>query len=357
MVQTKTDSRRALLLKAVALLLLSALLVACETIGYYGQAARGQLGILLAREDIQRLLADEDLAPELAARFQELLAIREFAATELALPVGSNYSTYVDVGREHVVWNVFAAEEFSTDALTWCYPIAGCVAYRGYFSEQGARRYAERLQADGYDVYMGGVDAYSTLGWFDDSLLSTVLDRELYQLAGLIFHELAHQVVYLPGDTTFNESFATTVEREGVDRWLRASGRTELLPSARLSRSRQELFVALVTDYRHRLAELYAEELAEAELRAGKARIQDELRAAYEILKAQWQGYAGYDNWFAQELNNAQLATVGSYNDLVPFFQDLLADSEGDFRVFFSRVQAIADSGAEEREALLAETY
>ncbi|MFT7472105.1 MAG: putative aminopeptidase, partial [Kiritimatiellia bacterium] len=171
--------------KATLLVLLSSALVSCETVGYYSQAARGQLTIVFGRKDIQQLLkAEQDLPDELVEKFAKVMDIREFAESELGLPVGGNYSSYVDLEREHVVWNVFAAPEFSVDPVNWCYPIAGCVAYRGYFSEQSALSYATKLEEDGFDVYTGGVDAYSTLGWFEDSLLSTVLNRADYQLAG-----------------------------------------------------------------------------------------------------------------------------------------------------------------------------
>lgn len=344
-------SRR--LIKLAALLLVSLLLLACETVGYYSQAVRGQMAIVLGRQDIERLLQDETLDPLLAERFRELLSIREFAAKELALPVEDNYSTYVDVGREHVVWNVYAAPEFSVDPLNWCYPIAGCVSYRGYFSEQAANRYAGRLADEGYDVYTGGVDAYSTLGWFDDSLLSTVLDRESYQLAGLIFHELAHQVLYLPGDTTFNESFATTVERAGVSRWLATNGQEQLLVQAETQQRRQAQFIELVSDFRDRFATLYESDLQESLMRQRKQQLQQQMRADYQHLQAGWDGYQGYDAWFARSLNNAQLSTVSSYNDLVPFFTDLLRQCEGDFARFYQRVQELVDMDAGEREQLL----
>ena len=204
---------KAQLIKLVILLTISVFLVSCETVGYYTQAARGQLAIMFGREDIQRLIDSGELSVELNDKFSEVMRIRKFASEQLALPVEQNYSTYVDVEREHVVWNVFAAPEFSIIPVNWCYPIAGCVSYRGYFSEAGAKNYSLALERQGFDVYTGGIDAYSTLGWFDDSLLSTVISRANHQLAGLIFHELAHQVAYLPGNTTFNESFATAVER------------------------------------------------------------------------------------------------------------------------------------------------
>ena len=342
------------LLQFLVLLLISILLVSCETVGYYSQAARGQLAIVFSRQDIQGLIEHGNLSESERSRFAQVLALREFADTELGLPVNGQFSSYVDVEREHVVWNVFAAPEFSTDPVSWCYPIAGCVSYRGYFSEAGAARFAQKLLNDGYDVYTGGVDAYSTLGWFEDPLLSTVMERQSFQLAGLIFHELAHQVIYLPGDTIFNESFATVVEREGVRRWLLESGQEDQLEMAEQSATRQQQFVALVSRYQDQFADLYEQPLQAREMRNRKAELQHALRQDYELLKAQWQGYAGYDSWFAQSLNNAQLATVSAYNDLVPQFLELLGEVDGSFPAFYERVREISQLPETEREALFA---
>ncbi len=338
--------------KAAILIVLSVLLVSCESVGYYSQAARGQLAIVFGREDIRHLLQREDLPAELHEKFETVLEIREFAEEEIGLPVGDNYSTYVDVEREHVVWNVFAAPEFSVDAVNWCYPIAGCVSYRGYFSEQMALNYAAKLEEEGFDVYTGGVDAYSTLGWFEDSLLSTVLDRADHQLAGLIFHELAHQLMYVPGNTTFNESFATAVEREGVRRWLLARGEAASIDAGELEYARQQQFVVLVSQYRDRFDALYQQDLDAASMRVQKSELQQALRDEYGKLKRQWQGYAGYDSWFGRPLNNAQLLTVASYNDLLPFFMALLQQSNQDFSVFFDEVGRIAKLPQQERDEL-----
>ena len=339
-------------LKLTLAVAIAGLLLSCETIGYYTQAARGQLSILRGREAIEQLLEDPNLAPQLREKFTAVLSIREFAEAQLQLPVGENYLTYVDVSRQHVVWNVFAAPEFAIDPMNWCYPIAGCVSYRGYFSETAALRYAEDLSARDLDVYVGGVDAYSTLGWFNDSLLSTVSERADYQLASLIFHELAHQIAYVPGDTVFNESFATTVERAGLRQWLLLEQHTDLLALAETERVRQEQFVALVSQYRARLADLYQQELAAADMRERKGQIQADLRAEYMALQLQWDGYSGYDNWFAGALNNAQLSTVGSYNELVPFFADLLESVDGDFPRFYAEVNRIAAMDADTRAQL-----
>jgi predicted aminopeptidase len=340
--------------KAALLLLLSVALVSCETVGYYSQAARGQLTIVFGREDIQRLIERQDLSDELADKFARVMDIREFAESELGLPVGGNYSSYVDIEREHVVWNVFAAPEFSVEPVNWCYPIAGCVAYRGYFSELSALRYAAKLEEDGLDVYTGGVDAYSTLGWFEDSLLSTVLNRADYQLAGLIFHELAHQLVYLPGDTTFNESFATAVEREGVRRWLAKSNKDSNIAAALLDYDRQQQFVDLVTDYRDRFESLYQLDLNASSMRSQKLELQQMLREEYATLKQQWQGYEGYDGWFSRSLNNAQLSTVASYNDLLPFFVAVFEQSNQDFSAFYAEVSRLANLPEQERDELVA---
>ena len=340
--------------KAALFALLAIVLVSCETVGYYTQAARGQLTIVFAREDIQHLIERPDLSQELAGKFAKVMDIREFAESELGLPVGGNYSSYVDVEREHVVWNVFAAAEFSVDPVNWCYPIAGCVAYRGYFSEKSALSYAAKLEEDGFDVYTGGVDAYSTLGWFEDSLLSTVLNRADYQLAGLIFHELAHQLVYLPGDTTFNESFATAVEREGVRRWLAKSNKDFNIDAALLDYDRQQQFVDLVGGYRDRFESLYQLEINESSMRSQKLELQQTLREEYAVLKQQWQGYEGYDGWFSRSLNNAQLSTVASYNDLLPFFAAVFEQSNQDFSTFYAEVSRIADLPEQERDELVA---
>ena len=339
-------------IKALILVGLSVLLIACETVSYYTQAARGQMAIVFGREDIQRLLSSEKLPSDLAEKFTAVLAIRDFAERELRLPVGDNYRTYVDVEREHVVWNVFAAPEFSTEAVNWCYPIAGCVAYRGYFSEAAALKFATESERQGFDVYTGGVDAYSTLGWFDDSLLSTVLSRPDYQLASLIFHELAHQVVYVPGDTTFNESFATALETEGLRLWLLQRNQADTIAIASISRGKQQQFVELVSVYREKFDALYQQELQVEVMRERKQALQQQLRVDYEASKAQWDGNGGYDNWFSDSLNNAQLSTVSSYNDLVPFFQQLLTQVDGDLEAFYQRVGEIAALDAEQREQI-----
>ena len=331
------------------LLLLSLSLISCEAINYYAQAARGQLVIMSGRENIQNLLANENLSNELKHKFVEVNKIKQFAESELRLPLGENYSTYVDVNREYVVWNVFAAPEFSTDPLDWCYPIAGCVSYRGYFSEASALRYAGKLEEKGLDVYVGGVAAYSTLGWFEDSLLSTVISRSSNQIARLIFHELAHQIIYVPGDTAFNESFATAVEREGMRRWLEVTGQTNMLDAEDLNLNRHQQFVELIISYRDKFTALYKEDLEDHIKRQRKLELQTALRNEFASIEKKWGNYGSYDVWFSHALNNAQLSTVASYNTLVPFFNKILLESDGDLEVFYMRVAELAELDKAER--------
>ena len=342
------------LLKAALIVLVLLTLVACETLSYYEQAARGQLSILWSRQQIDELLQRDEVAEELKQKLVTVLSIREFAEREMLLPTGNSYRSYVELDRDHVVWNVFAAPEFSIEPVNWCYPIAGCVSYRGYFAEARATNFAQKLEQQGYDVYTGGVDAYSTLGWFDDPLLSTVIDRADYQLAMLIFHELAHQLVYLPGDTTFNESFATAVEREGLRRWLVSTGDSRIIETAQLQNARQQQFVDLVIKFRDQFEQLYSSELGEQNKRDRKSALQNEMRLAYQNLKSSWGGNGAYDRWFANSLNNAQLSTVSSYNELVPAFDALLANHNGNLQTFYQEVESLADLTEEIRENQLA---
>ncbi len=317
-------------------------LLGCQSSLYYGQAARGQLSLIAKRQSIETLVKTDETPDALREQLEHILEFREFATTQLALPIGKSYSTYVDLEREHVVRNVFAAPEFSVTPKTWCYPIAGCASYRGYFSESAAEAYAHALEEQGFDVYVSGIDAYSTLGWFDDSVLSSFVHRPAPELASLIFHESAHQVLYVKGDTTFNESFATAVGREGLRRWLTSTNTAYDFQQTEARENRRRDFVQLVTLHRTRLEALYGQEISELEMREGKTRILEELRTSYEHLKKEWGGYEGYDAWFSDSLNNAKLSTVSTYNDLVPEFLDLLQEKDGDLEAFYKACQELA---------------
>ncbi len=274
------------------------------------------------------------------------------------LPVEDNYASYVDIQRPFVVWNVFAAPEFSMNPVNRCYPIAGCVSYRGYFSETDAQAYALKLDGEGYDVYVGGVSAYSTLGWFSDPVLSTIINRDDYQLAALLFHELAHQLIYIPGDTEFNESFATTIEREGLRRWLAANDVTEtesnnLVRLAQVNTQRHEEFVALVNAAVSELQVIYASNNSALEKRQAKAGVFTRMRSDYNVLRSTWNGYDAYDAWMSRELNNAQLSTVATYFNWVPAFEQMLADNNHDLDRFYAEVSTITELDIDERTYIL----
>ncbi len=335
--------------RATLLAVLLALMSSCDSVHFYAQAVHGQAAILLSREPISKLLKSADTDDELRRRLTLVEAARGFAEQELGLYSGGSFTSFVDAGREHLVWNVFAAPADSVDLLNWCFPVAGCVSYRGYFSEQAAQRYADKLTQQGLDVYVGGVDAYSTLGWFEDPLPSTVLRRSDSELAGLIFHELAHQRVYLPGDTRFNESFASFVEREGLRRWLEHTGQVELYQRAIESLEVQQRFAKFVGDYREQLRALYAESAPATEQQVSKNILINEMRSAW----TQHQDAAYYKGWFAGDINNAKLATVAAYFDWVPAFEQLFLNSGQQFEVFLTQVEAMTQVSDSDRQQQL----
>ena len=225
----------------------------------------------------------------------------------------------------------------------------------GATSRSGARAaFADGLKGEGYDTYVGGVPAYSTLGWFDDPVPSTIIGYPDTEVARLIFHELAHQVVYVQDDTTFNESFATTVEQEGVKRWVQAQGLPEKLVQFQQAQARKRQFVDLVLEYKGKLGEIYASPVSAEEKRALKAQTIEAMRAEYADLKRSWGGASGLDLWFAGPLNNAQIISVASYSQQVPGFQALLAQEHGDMRRFYAAARALAKLPKAERDAKLA---
>lgn len=328
-------------------------LAGCSTLAYYAQSVGGQLEVLGKRRDIERVLAAPGTSSELRRRLSLALRIREFAVAELALPDNGSYRSYADLERPFVAWNVFATPEFSVEPLQWCFPFVGCLPYRGYFARADAVAFAERLRERGYEVFVGPVPAYSTLGWFDDPLLNTMIHWPEPELAGLLFHELAHQRLYLPGDGVFNESFATTVEREGVRRWLLASAQPDAYRAYLQRRAQESQFVQLVLATRVRLAALYDSELSAERMRARKQEIFDHLRTRYGSMSGTWGGPGDFDAWLAQELNNAQIASLATYHGLVPAFERLLAREGGDIEAFYDAAARLAALPAARRNAQL----
>ncbi len=279
--------------------------------------------------------------------------MRQFADSELHLPVKDNYLTYVDLERPYVVWNVFAAPEFSLTPKTWCYPVVGCASYRGYFSEHNAHQYAAGLTDRGYDVYVGGVTAYSTLGWFDDPVLSTFIQYSKAQSAGLIFHELAHQILYVKDDTVFNESFATAVEQEGLRRWQKAASDPQIYREYLAGYQRQEQFVHLIVQYRQLLEILYRTDASPSVKRDKKASIFSQLRNEFDRMQTNEKGLSVYADWIQQDLNNAKIGSVAAYHDLVPAFQKMLAQDDGDLKHFYQACRELGQKKKEERDRIL----
>jgi predicted aminopeptidase len=324
----------------VCAILLLALIAGCQSLSYYTQAIGGHLTVLSKTRPVDDWLADPATPPDLKERLATARRIREFASTNLKLPDNKSYLAYADLNRPYVVWNVFAAPVFSVEPKPECFPFTGCVSYRGFYSEEDARRHAEKLRTEGHDVYIGGVPAYSTLGWSDDPLLSTFIRYPDAQLARLVFHELAHQLVYAKSDTTFNESFAVAVEEEGVKRWLEAEGRSAELAAFRTAQARKRELAERVSQARERLALVYRMNLSREEKLEQKRGEWERLRTSYP--------------WIPAEPNNAFLASIAVYTELVPAFERLLAES-GSLEKFYATVGELAKAEPAKRELALAQ--
>ena len=334
----------------------SATVWGCQTVHFYSQAIDGQCRILFKRQPISVIMADSESPQSLRERLMFILKVREFAENELQLPVDNHYLTYVDLKRPFVLWNVFAAPEFSLTPKTWCYPVAGCATYRGYFAEPNAQQYADRLSKQGYDVYVGGVTAYSTLGWFDDPVLSTFIHFSEARTAALIFHELAHQILYVKDDTAFNESFATLVEQEGLRRWQQASGSKRIYSEYLRQHRRREQFVQLIMHCRQKLELLYQTELTPSEKRVRKKTIFAELRNEFNDLKTHRMELSVYDGWMNQPLNNAKIGSVVAYHDFVPAFQNMLTQNMGEMNRFYEACRQLIQENKDKRHQIL-ESY
>ncbi|MDH3744541.1 MAG: aminopeptidase, partial [Acidobacteriota bacterium] len=321
------------------------------SVAYYAQAAWGGLRMLAADRSIEKVLGDPATPEGLKRQLEVVVGARAFASAELLLPDNGSYRRYAEIDREYATWVVTAAPELSLEPVSWCFPVAGCVSYRGYFSERRARLFASRLDRRGFDVTVSGVRAFSTLGWFRDPVLSTFVFDSPPALAGVLFHELAHQKVYIKGDTRFNESFATFVENEGVRRWLTSRGELEAIANYESGHARRSEAITLLLAYRKRLEVLYAGESKEEEKRAAKRSILNELGEAYRDLEESWSAEIGGSAEPAKRLwNNADLVAIEAYNQWTPAFGVLLKESAGELASFYGAVEAIAELTPEARE-------
>jgi len=340
----------------------------CETLRFYKQAIKGQYQLMANKQPIDQLLTNPKTEPRLKKQLQLLQELRAYADKELKLPVDDHYRKYVDVHRPYIVWNVEAAPEFSMEPKSWWYPLVGRLEYRGYFSESDAQHYAATLRKKGYDVYIGGASAYSTLGWFKDPVLNTFIFDPEPDLAETIFHELGHQRVFARGDTDFNEAFATTVGQEGAKRWLRAKGDTNAVEQYEAELRRNSDFVHLIMDARQELETLYGDEKTEAgkikgskkprelspeQLRQKKDAVFEQLRNCYAKRKVEWGGDTEYDDWFSRQLNNAKLNSVAAYYDLVPGFVQLLKLNGDNLEKFYNAAEALSMRPKKERQQWL----
>jgi predicted aminopeptidase len=331
----------------VAVLLTSLFLSGC----YVLHTASGQLGVMSRRQPIQRVVSDPQTAPGVRSQLERVVAIRKYAIGHLGLPDNGSYLSYADIGRPFVVWNVFATPEFSVEPQRWCFPIAGCVAYRGYFKERKATRFAEKLRRQGSDVFVGGVAAYSTLGHFADPVLNTMMGWTDVQLASIIFHELSHQLLYVPDDSAFNEAFASVVEDEGVRRWLAAQGRSKELDALRRRQRKHLEFASLLAEAREDLRTLYAMDMPEERKRAAKAEAFRQLAAQYDALRKAWGGTGAFDEWSKAGFNNAHLMSVATYQDCVPGLERLIASEGNDLAKFYEAARALAGMTKKQRHA------
>ncbi len=343
------------LMRCIGLMMIAsaAMILGCTPVGYYAQSIHGQWDILVRSQPITDVIRQPETTDAVKRRLAQVLEIRRFASDALSLPDNDSYTRYADLGRRYAVWNVFAAPEFSLTPEQWCFPIIGCVVYRGYFKLEDAQRFAARLEGQGKDVFIGGVPAYSTLGWFTDPMLNTVMHYSDEDLAGLVFHELAHQMIYVKDDSVFNESFATTVELEGVRRWIQAGSDASRINAYRERKDRDRKVIALILKYKERLSQLYATDREAAWMRTQKRALIVKLREQFRALVATWEGYDRFAQWFSGPINNAKLAAVVAYHDLVPAFQALLTRHRGDLGKFFAEAKQLASLSKDARNARL----
>ncbi len=347
--------RRKWLLWVTILMAFGGLASSFTSLGYYRQSVTGQFELLAKRRPITAVIAAPETPRAIRDKLSTVLALRTFATQRLGLPENGSYTTYVDLNRSAVVWNVVAAPELSLTPLYWCFPFAGCVSYHGYFSEAAAQRSAAYLSSLGHDVYVGGVPAYSTLGWFDDPLLSTMLGWSETRLAELIFHELAHQRLYVPNDSAFNEAFATSVAQLGVRRWLELYGNREAIARYTRDQERRADLNRLLLEARQKLLALYASRMSQTEKRSTKPKILAELRERYSARKALWDHGSKPDRWTESGFNNAKLSSVATYQTHVKAFDRLFVLAGQDFRALYRYAQRLGQLPPLPRAACLVE--
>lgn len=335
------------------LVLATCLVSGCSCLSYYSQAVSGHVEVMLASRPIAEVIEDPACTPELRQKLEEVRAIRDFASRELGLPDNNSYRSYADLRRPYVTWNVFAVPEFSLHMQTWCMPFVGCVGYRGFYNKDDADALAKELKSQGFDTYVGGVPAYSTLGYFSDPVLNTFLKSNSIDMARLIFHELAHQVLYVEGDTVFNESFATAVENEGLRKWLAARNDPGLWEKVTGHYEQKSAFVDFVSGYRAKLKAIYSSGLPVAQKREAKESVLSEMKENYLAAQEAAGQPPVYKYWLDKDLNNAKLASLALYTQWLPAFETILEEEGRDLPKFYARVSELAQMPTAERNVAL----
>jgi predicted aminopeptidase len=343
------------LLRVMVMTLACLVLQACSTMSFYAQSVTGQLEVLAKRRPIDAAVEDPNQTPERRAQLRRTQRMRDFAVASLGLPDNDSYRSYADLRRRFVIYNVFATPELSLEPVRSCFLVVGCLDYRGYFRERMARRHAAGLKAKGNDVYVGGVAAYSTLGWFDDPVLSSMLDWDEARLAKFLFHELAHQRLYVKNDTAFNEAFAETVAEVGLERWLTAHVAATEAARLRQAEEREQVFVRLILDARQELLSVYDSAADDATKRQGKRGAFRRFQDRYAELRRNWGNDPTYDSWAFGELNNAKFNAVATYHDAIPAFRTLLALCDGDLTRFYDRAARLGKLPTQQRSACLSQ--
>lgn len=340
-------------LRFFLLLMLVFVLSACDSLAYYRQAASGHFELMDKRESLAEAKTSAAYSEELKRRLTLAESVRRYASEVLHLPDNEAYSTYVHLDQDYVMWSVFATPRLSLTPKQWCYPMVGCLSYRGYYDEAEAQAYAAELEAEGWDTHVSGVAAYSTLGWYEDPLTTAMLRYEDPWIARLVFHELSHQQLYVDDDTPFNEGFAVAVEEEGVMQWLSDRQDEQGQEQWLASREQREVFLTMIREAQQSLNEVYRSELNDEEKLSAKQRVMDELVAAYqERLLEPWPD-SGYAHWFARPINNARLAAIGVYREYVPAFRALFTRCDEDWSRFYRSVEQLADLPMAQRMSAL----
>lgn len=338
--------------RIIHLVILCLMSSGCSSLSYYSQAIGGHFDLLSRKQPIDELLKDETTPAVLKQKLSLALEARAFATAQIGLPDNDSYKTYADLERPFAVWNVIATPPYAVETKKWCFLIVGCLSYRGYFDKAEAQALAAQLKDQGMDVIVSGAAAYSTLGWMDDPLLNTIVVRSESSMVGIIFHELAHQVVYVDGDSAFNEAFATAVEDEGLRRWFTAQNNEAAYAEYRQKKTQQQMIFQKLQATREQLAAAYSLDISDSEKQKQKQQLFADLKQWYQAWR-QTQTYDGFDDWMSKDLNNAHLALIATYQEMVPDFLSALQSVDGDMKSFYELVQTIGDSDHDERRRQL----